>query len=206
MKPGRTLPSDDIDGYSLKLIAPILLPAILHIVNLSIVSGTFAKVWKEQMIHPHFKKSDRELLDNYRPVSGIVQLGMLTETIVHEQFVGHFHTHHLFHENHHGSLAHHDTTTALLQVNSYCFEAAEKKELAATLFVDQSSAFDLIDHNILLAKLKAYSLSPIAIKWFASYLQDRSFRVQIEARRSNPVVLGHTEYHKAASWVVRCSL
>ena len=69
LKPGKRLPSDDIDGFGLLLDAPHLLPAIRHIVNLSITTGVFAAVWKEQLVHPHHKKADRELLDNYRPVS-----------------------------------------------------------------------------------------------------------------------------------------
>ncbi len=114
LKPGKMLLSDDIDGYGLLLVAPILLPAIRHIVNLSVTTGVFANIWKDQLIHPHFKKAERELLDNYRPVSDTVKLGLLTEYIVHEQLTEHFNDNDLFHSNHHGSITAHDTCTALI--------------------------------------------------------------------------------------------
>ena len=187
---GKSLPSDDIDDYSLKLIAPILIIAIRHLVNLSILSGVFAFDWKTQIILPHHKKLDRDLLDNYRPVSTIVEMGKLTELVVHEQFMGHFMEHGLFHPDHHGSLPNHDTTTSLLQVNSFMIKSAEKKQIAGSLFIDQTSAFDLVDHDVLLKKLAEYSFSPTTLKWFSSYLEGRTFQVQIESRRSDPVNLG----------------
>ena len=41
LKPGMSLPSDNLDGKLLKLVAPILEEALLHIINLSITTGTF---------------------------------------------------------------------------------------------------------------------------------------------------------------------
>ena len=190
LKPGKMLPSDDIDGHGLLLVAPLLLPAIQHIVNLSITTGTFASVWKEQVIHPHHKKEDKDCLDNYRPVSDTVKLGLLTEHIVHEQLTAHFHLHNLFHSNHHGSLASHDTATALIQANTFCLEAAEAKKLAATLLIDQTAAFDLVDQSILMGKLEVYGCTSNTKSWFQSYLADRGLRVQVGSVRSHKVALG----------------
>ena len=190
LKPGKQLPSDDIDGHGLLLLAPLLLPAIQHVVNLSITTGTFASCWKEQVIHPHHKKAEKDCLDNYRPVSDTVKLGLLTEHVVHDQLTAHFHQHDLFHHNHHGSLASHDTATALIQANTFCLEAAEGKKFAATLLVDQTAAFDLVDHSILLGKLEANGCNANTKQWFQSYLANRGFRVQVGPVRSRRVPLG----------------
>lgn len=56
--------------------------------------------------------------------------------------------------------------------------------------IDQTAAFDLVDHTILVDKLAEYGLNFTALNWFKSYLQGRRFRVQIEARRSAPVTMG----------------
>ena len=42
------------------------------------------------------------------------------------------------------------------------------------LFVDQSKAFDTVDHNLLLGKLKTSGFSYHDISWIRSYLSDRS--------------------------------
>ena len=108
----------------------------------------------------------------------------------HEQFVNHFVDHHLFHDDHHGSLKYHDTTTALLQVDSFRKEAANQRKLSATLFIDQTAAFDLVDHDVLLNKLKEYNFDANSLAWFSSYLSERKFTVQVESRRSKEVSMG----------------
>ena len=48
------------------------------------------------------------------------------------------------------------------------------------ILIDLQKAFDTIDHNILLNKMKFMGFSPETIKWFRSYLTDRFFFVSIE--------------------------
>ena len=64
----------------------ILLPVITKIINLSLVSGQFAKEWKCALINPLLKKSGLDLLlSNYRPVSNLQYISKLTEKAVFNQ-------------------------------------------------------------------------------------------------------------------------
>ena len=69
-------------------------------------------------------------------------------------------------------------------------EAAENKKLSAVLLLDQSAAYDLLDHKILLKKLARYNFDEDSINWFGSYLSKRSQSVQIEAKQSAREDLG----------------
>ena len=60
----------------------------------------------------------------------------------------------------------------------------DNNETPINIFLDLSKAFDTIDHNILLDKLKYYGLDDIAIKLFRSYLTNRYQYVQIENAKS----------------------
>ena len=104
----------------------------------------------------------------------------------HDQVRNHFLQHDLFHPGHHGGLPKLDTSTALLQVQKYSLDAAESKKITGTVLLDQSSAFDLVDHHILIAKLQAYCFDDNALDWFRDYLSNRSYRVRIESKTSSP--------------------
>ena len=43
--------------------------------------------------------------------------------------------------------------------------------------MDLSKAFDLVEHNILLSKLKRYGIHETALQWINSYLSDREHLV-----------------------------
>ena len=49
--------------------------------------------------------------------------------------------------------------------------------------VDLSKTFDMTPHDLLLAKLAAYGVSPVSLPLLHSYLRDRSQRVR--SRRCN---------------------
>ena len=65
--------------------------------------------------------------------------------------------------------------------------AAEDQELSATLLLDLSAAFDLVDHSILLRKLKLYNLSEKSVDLIKSYLSGRKQVVQVETKLSDPM-------------------
>jgi hypothetical protein len=64
-------------------------------------------------------------------------------------------------------------------------EAFENSCQIDSIYTDFSKAFDSIDHNILLIKLKYLGFTPNHIKWFSSYLQ-RSQRVLFNGATSYP--------------------
>ena len=60
-------------------------------------------------------------------------------------------------------------------------------DIVGVVMVDFKKAFDLVDHNLLINKLKHYRLSDETIKWFSSYLIGRKQKVSL----SN--ILSHEE-------------
>ena len=53
------------------------------------------------------------------------------------------------------------------------------------ILIDLQKAFDTIDHEILLQKLRAVRFSKGTLKWFRSYLSERIFLVNIESKLSD---------------------
>ena len=180
---------DMIDSFLLKTAAPYLKKVLLHIINLNI-ERHFSDQWKTQLIRPNFKKAERLLAENYRPVSNIPELSKIFEYAIFDQLMNHFLENNLFHPNHHGFLPHHNTSTAISQMVDIWLNAAEDHELSATLLLDLSAAFDLVDHAVLPRKLELYGLSEKSVQLLKSYLTGRKQVVQVEAKQSDPEDIG----------------
>ena len=70
--------------------------------------------------------------------------------------------------------------------------ALDKSESVCALFMDLSKAFDTINHDLLLAKLKAYGFSREALTLMCSYLKNRKQKVVINnsASTTQTVIAG----------------
>ena len=66
------------------------------------------------------------------------------------------------------------THMALITLIDKISEALDQGELVIGIFLDFSKAFDTVDHGILLQKLELYGVQDVALKWFDSYLSNRS--------------------------------
>jgi len=64
--------------------------------------------------------------------------------------------------------------SALANLVNKWTETIDKGLLNGVILLDLRKAFDLIDHQILLQKLKMYKCSTQALNWFGSYLQERT--------------------------------
>ena len=114
------------------------------------------------------------------------------EKAVFRQIVKYTDDNNLIHENHHGSRKGHSTTTAMIEMYSTWLEAHEKGEISGVMMLDLSAAFDLVNYDILLQKLRIMGFGNGALSWFRSYLMDRSQCVYIDGKTSDltPVTVG----------------
>ena len=172
------------------MAAPVIEDILLLLVNLTVDQAQYPNLWKTNKVSPQFKKGHKTLGENWRPVTDIVFVSKIAEAAVFEQVAEHFKSNKLWHPNHHGFRPNHSSSTALSQLYDLWIRGAEATELSAALLLDLSAAFDVVDHKILLDKLKLYNFSPKAIAWFKSYLEGRKQVVVVESRTSDPKEVG----------------
>ena len=175
---------DTIDTYTIKLIVDAILPAVTHIVNLSIKQAVFPSQYKIAKVIPLLKKDDPLLPKNYRPVAILCILSKVIERVVFLQIVEYMNSNNLFHPNHHGFRAHHSPTSAMIQMYDTWVQAVDKGELTGVCMLDMSAAFDVVDHSILLDKLKLYGFDVKALSWIEDYLFGRTQAVYIDGALS----------------------
>jgi hypothetical protein len=125
LKNSKSTGLDYLDTYVIKLATKEILPAITHIVNLSIRDSLFPKAWKKSKVVPLLKKDDRFDPKNYRPVALLSILSKILERSVYVQLVQYLDSNALFHPNHHGSRSAHSTFTAHDQSTNQLSECLE---------------------------------------------------------------------------------
>ena len=163
---------DYIDTRTIKLGVDLLAPAITHIINLSIRTSTFPKIWKWHKVIPLLKATSCDPLipKSYRPVALLPIFSKILEKAVFSQLVKYLEENGLIHPNLHGSRAGHSTATALTQMYDTWVEQVEDGKMVGVLICDQSAAFDLCDHYLLVEKLRLMGLDDQTLTWIWSYL------------------------------------
>ena len=187
LKNSKSTGVDNIDTRIIKLVAADILPAITHVVNLSITQSVFPQGWKQAKVIPLLKKGDPMVPKNYRPVALLPILSKILERVIFNQLVHYLDTHGLLHPNHHGSRHGHSTATALIQMYDNWIQEVDRGNMVGVMMVDLSAAFDMVDHPLLLQKLKLLGLEDDSLAWMNSYLSGRSQSVLVDGCLSPPL-------------------
>ena len=165
---------DGISSKLLKRIKNVLVDPLTVIINQSLCTGVFPDNLKLAKVVPLFKKGNPHLLDNYRPISLLSTLSKIFEKVVFQQVYSYFTNNKLFYENQYGFRKHHSTELAAIELIDRISGYMDTGKIPISIFLDLSKAFDTLDSSILLDKLKYYGFGNTPLKWFHSYLKDRS--------------------------------
>ena len=187
--PPKSSPRDPIPTFLLKELLHVLAPPITNIVNLSLSSGIFPDEMKLALVTPLLKKSSLspEDLNNYRPVSNLSFLSKLVERVAARQLRSHLETTELYVPVQSAYRSYHSTETALLKVLNDLLLVADRGEAALLALLDQSAAFDTIDHGILLERIQSrFGMDGTALAWLRSYLSNRIQAVSVAGVTSSP--------------------
>ena len=79
----------------------------------------------------------------------------------------------------------HSTETTCLELIDKISKQLDSNQTPICLFLDLSKAFDTLNHDILLSKLKYYGLTDAPLRWFNSYLLDRKQYVELDGKKSS---------------------
>ena len=172
---------DPILTALLKHILPSMVALISDIINTSLRDGIVPESFKRALVKPLLKTPGLELLEkNYRPVSNLSYIIKLVECVMAAQLVTHIERHGMMEAHQSAYRSSHSTETALLKVKTDIIQALDNQEVACLILLDLSVAFDTIDHDILLNRLKSrFAVTGVVLKWLVSYLKDRSQVVEI---------------------------
>ena len=162
-----------------QLLSEPLCDIICDCINSCINNCNFPDELKWANVIPIFKKGDRASSENYRPISILPTFSKIFEKILFDQINAFFQN--KFSKFLCGFRKGFSTQTSLIRLLHKWQQSLDKKGIIGTVLIDLSKAYDCIQHNLLLAKLKAYGFSKKSISLLKSYLSKRKQRVKISS-------------------------
>ena len=169
-----------------------LLPYLLHIINSSLSTGNFPTPFKRALVKPILKNSalDKNVLSNYRPISNLSFLSKVLEKCVLKQLVGYLESNNMFGCFQSAYRQFHSCETAIAKISNDILHNLDCNDASFLILLDLSAAFDTVDHSVLFKRLQdQFHISGTVLKWFISYLSERSFHVKINCCLSNGVII-----------------
>ena len=156
---------------------------------------------------PIFKKGNKHEVSNYRPIS-LTSLVMKTfERIIKDELLKHVHR--FIDNRQHGFLAQKSCTTNLVGLCNSLALLLNGNIHSDVVYFDFAKAFDSVNHDIILYKLKTkFNVDGRLLKFLLNYLKDRQQCVVIGNRFSCQSVLNQ-EFHRVPFWdpyYLYCSL
>ena len=76
----------------------------------------------------------------------------------------------------------------------------DKGNYTGMVMIDLQKAFDTVDHDILLNKLKAIGLDDLSTSWFSSYLKNRFQKTEVDGIFFMIPWWFPAEYRRDPSW------
>ena len=152
-------------------------------INDAISANMFPNILKLADVSPLFKMGETFIRGNFRPISVLSSLSKLYERVLSQQIVPFMVPNFsnllcAFRENH-------SSQHALLRLVEQSRKSLDMKGIVGMVLMDLSKAFDCLPHDLLIAKLEAYSFGIGSLRLIFDYLTSQKQRVRINSTYSS---------------------
>ena len=156
----------------------------------SLQSGIVQDSMKIAMIRSILKKQNLDVLslNNYRPINNLTIISKTLERVVASQLTSYISQYigiydiiyDILNKLQSAYASHMSTETALTYILIDLHLSSSHKDGSILTLLDISSAFDTLDHNIMISRLTSIGITGTPLKWFTSYLTNRDHYIKID--------------------------
>ena len=176
---------DELPASILKQCSDSYLEPLTLLINLSISRGIVPDKLKIARVIPIFKGEDEQLVQNYRPISVLPFFSKKFGKIVATYVIEFLEDYSVFYNYQFGFRKSHAIITLVERVS----KALDMGKYVVGVFLDLKKAFDTVDHTILLRKLEQYGIRGKTLRWFESYLSNRTQYVEYNNSKSDTKII-----------------
>ena len=136
----------------------IVADSLAIIFNRCINEGRFPNAMKLAKVIPIHKGDSVLTVSNYRPISLLPIFSKIMERLIYDQFIKYIEMNKILSELQFGFQKNKSTEHAISAIFKNITNALAKKQSSYCIFLDFAKAFDTVNHNILVDKLKYYGV------------------------------------------------
>lgn len=178
---------DQIPNYYLKETAEQTAPVLAALFSQSLRRGALPSDWVTANVSPIFKKGDRHMASNYRPISLTCVCCKLLEHIIVKHILDHLDTHDILTDKQHGFRSGHSCESQLIITIHDLLASVDVGERVDIAILDFSKAFDTVPHRRLMSKLDHYGIRGDIKNWISRFLMGRSQKVIVDGFCSSEI-------------------
>ena len=179
---------DQIPGIVLKRCSDTLAEPLSIIFNIVYNTGIVPAEWKLANVVPVFKKGEKKSVKNYRPISLTCICSKIMERTVQEEILNR--TSHLIDRRQHGFLESKSCTTNLISLVEDVAFSLHNRIGTDIIYFDFAKAFDTVNHDLLLRKLKyKFKIDGRMLKFLCNYLSNRKQGVVLSNKFSSYLLI-----------------
>ena len=167
--------------------ADLLVDPITVLMDKIYLTKSIPKQWLVSKTIPVFKnKGNSKDIENYRPIANLCSTSKIFEKLILKRILELQEASNidLTGVNQHGFKKGKSTTTLSIELQSLIARALDEDQIGLVASLDLSSAFDVVNVNLLLKRLKIMGLPSDVIELISVWLRDRSFYVSVEGSNS----------------------
>ena len=138
------------------------------------MAGVFPYLPKTSKVVPVFKKDSKLDYNNYRPISLLSNIEKILEKLMYKRLYTFLNNNNIIYNLQFGFRQQYSASHALINVLENIRKALDDGDIGCGVFVDLQKVFDIVDYQILLAKLIHYEICGVSNDWFKSYLSNHS--------------------------------
>ena len=177
LNPSKAARPDNLSPRVLKELSDVLADPLACLFHRSLASGHVPLDWKHANVTPVFKKGQKYLCSNYRPISLTSVISKVMEHIVCSSLMNHAEYHNILYPLQHGFRPGRSCETQLLKMVNEVVNIIQLGLQTHICILDFSKAFDQVGRRhlvpVLVEKLRMYGMDVEANTRIQNFLSNR---------------------------------
>ncbi|KAF2347312.1 Reverse transcriptase domain [Trinorchestia longiramus] len=180
---------DGLGPRILKETAEVISEPLTNIFNQSLETGIVPDDSKRANVTPLFKKGNKQIANNYRPISLTSVISKTIERLLKVRITKHLNDQNLINDTQHGFREKRSCLTNLLDFFGEDNRIYDSTKAVDLVYLDFQKAFDKVHHERLMAKGEAHGIRGNYSRWIRNWLTGGTQRVVIHDETSDPALV-----------------